>query len=37
MTRSEAKERAKPVDDAGIFMLKAELAEIREALRRWEA
>ncbi len=32
MTRSEAKERAKPVDDAGIFMLKAELAEIKRSI-----
>lgn len=32
MTRSEAKERAKPVDDAGIFMMKAELAEIKRSI-----
>ena len=29
---TEAKERAKPVDDAGIFMLKAELAEIKRSI-----
>ncbi len=32
MTRSEARERAKPVDDAGVFMLKAELAEIKRSI-----
>ncbi len=37
MTRSEAKERAKPVDDAGIFMLKAELAEIKRSIAALEA